>query len=75
MPPLNAYLTAYNQWADLCRQWGWRDNSRNTYATIRESMLKDLRYRVNRPEFASVVREIRGHLVLLGKLRAAGVAR
>jgi hypothetical protein len=36
---------------------------------IRKSMLQDFRYRRERPQFAAVTREIRGQLILLGKIR------
>ncbi len=38
---------------------------------IRSSMLQDFRYRRDKPQFAGVVREIRGQFVTLGKVRKA----
>lgn len=41
---------------------------------IRASMLQDYRYRLGKPQFAAVCREIRGQFSLLGKIRKAVIA-
>ncbi len=60
----------WNQWCYRQSMHTWEaETGKNGVEAIRASMLQDLRYRRDKPVFASVTREIRGQLVQLGKAR------
>jgi len=67
--------TAVTEAHRLFEIWVSADKSGLDLQTILDrtqaSMLHDYRYRRNHPQFAGVVREIRGQFVLLGKIRKA----
>lgn len=64
------YMKAICKAGELYRIWVSGDGKVDL-DRIHASIMQDLRWRRNKPQFAGVVREMRGHLVLLGKIRKA----
>lgn len=62
------YMDAVRKAGELYRMWVSGDGNVDL-GRIHASILQDLRWRRDKPQYAGVVREMRGHLVLLGKIR------
>lgn len=62
------WLEACRRLSELHSEWGIR-GERPEHDKIRAEILRDLRYRRDKPEFAGVCRNLRAQLMELGEIR------